>query len=1015
MQKRFTYFLPILAIISLSFLFSACNNSNLRLTASPTERAQRAAQKARNEREERNERLAAKHKRQHPNEKYAEIEDETDGMREAIAQEIELTKDVKTGQVPRERLLVAYTYADSLRKTPSNQRVLNAIGGILWEERGPNNVGGRTRAVIYDLNDATGKTVWAGGVGGGLWKTTDITASTVQWTAVNDFFSTLAITAIVQDPRPGFRNNLYFGTGEGWGNADAIRGAGIWKSTDGGATWAQMPTTTSSTFYYINRLAIDNSGILYAGTTSGLQRFNGTAWTKVFGNGVSGGLDDGISDLEIGADGTIFCSNGRSLSKGSVYKSTTGLVGSWTNMTLPAPDYGRIEIATAPSNADVVYAVCANTNHQGAKGIYKCSNATAASPTWTTVTNPNICDQGSFTGFTRNGLNSQIWYDLTATCSPTDENVVVIGGVDNLKTTDGGTTWTQISSWVGSTSCTGVTLTNKFIHADQHSSVFNPFNPNQCLFACDGGLALSSDMNLAAPSFTTKNNGYNITQFFACAMHPASGSNYYLAGAQDNGTQKFTAADMNTTTSASGGDGAFCHIAQSGVNAGNTQLTSYIYNNYYRSTNGGTSFSNVAGVSHGRGSFINPSDYDDANDNLYACDDPGFYYRWNTVTSTGTVQKVAATAFGTAKTTHVAVSPYTANRVFFGLNNGSIVMVDNAHTGATVAGTLIATPNSGRSVSCIAFGATDDVLLVTYTNYGTTSVYKLTNATTAAVVTNIEGNLPDMPVRWAMFAPASGDAQALLATDLGIWTTDNINAGSTVWASSSTGLANVRVDMLQYRASDGQIAAATHGRGLFTTMKYAPFNKMTFATSSQTVNETDCTFGTSCRKYKDITLPVAITKPVSTSDAIITLTANGASTAVAGRDYAIQTPTFTFLQNGAIKQNPVVRIYDNDVVDGARTLILDIAETSPDITATIIGTHTITIKNDDVAPDIAIANNTTVTVFSENFDNITTGTIGTWTQETSVAPVNAWTVGASGGTGFTNKSMYISSGAGAFS
>jgi hypothetical protein len=221
--------------------------------------------------------------------------------------------------------------------------------------------------------------------------------------------------------------------------------------------------------------------------------------------------------------------------------------------------------------------------------------------------------------------------------------------------------------------------------------------------------------------------------------------------------------------------------------------------------------------------------------------------------------------------------------------------------------------------------------------------------------------------------------------------------------------------MLQYRASDGQIAAATHGRGLFTTMKYAPFNKMTFATSSQTVNETDCTFGTSCRKYKDITLPVAITKPVSTSDAIITLTANGASTAVAGRDYAIQTPTFTFLQNGAIKQNPVVRIYDNDVVDGARTLILDIAETSPDITATIIGTHTITIKNDDVAPDIAIANNTTVTVFSENFDNITTGTIGTWTQETSVAPVNAWTVGASGGTGFTNKSMYISSGAGAFS
>ncbi len=999
----------------LSLFFTACNNSSLRLTETPTQRVERIAQKMRDEREERNERLAEKYKRQHPNEKYAEMEDETDGIREAIAQEIELTKDVKTGQVPRERLLTAYKYADSLRKTPSNKRVLGAIGGILWEERGPNNVGGRTRAVMYDLNDATGKTVWAGGVGGGLWKTTDITASTVQWTASNDFFSNLAITAIAQDPRPGFRNTLYFGTGEGWGNADAIRGAGIWKSTDSGATWTQMPTTTTSTFYYINRLLVDNSGILYAGTTSGLQRFNGTAWTKVLGNAVSGGLDDGISDLEMGANGTIFCSNGRGSSRGSVYKSTTGLVGSWTNMTLPAPDYGRIEIATAPSNADVLYAVCSNTNHQGAKGIYKCSNATAASPTWTTVTAPQICDQGSLVGFTRDGTSSQIWYDLTATCSPTNDNTLVIGGIDNLKTTDGGTTWTQISSWVGSTSCTGISLSSKYIHSDQHSIIFNPLNANQCLFACDGGLSLSNDMDLATPSFTTKNSGYNITQFYACAMHPASGSNYYLAGAQDNGTQKFTTAAVNSTTSASGGDGAFCHIAQSGVNAGNVQTTSYVYNNYYRSTNGGASFSSVAGVNHNRGSFINPSDYDDANDIIYACDDAGNYYRWNAVSSSATVQKVAVAAFGTGKITHVAVSPYTANRVFFGLSNGAVYMVDNAHTGTTATGTLIATPNANRSVSCIAFGASDDVLLVTYSNYTTISAYKITNATTAAVTTNIEGNLPDMPVRWAMFAPGSGDTQALLATELGIWTTDNINGASTTWGAGSTGLANVRVNMLQYRPSDGQIVAATHGRGLFTTMKYAPFNKMTFETSTQTVYETDCTLGASCRKYKDITLPVSLTKPVSSGDAIITFMANTGSTAVAGRDYDILTPTFTFVQNSGIKQNAVVRIYDNDVVDGTRTLTLDINEASSDITATTIGTHTITIRNDDVAPETAVASNNTVTVFSENFDNIITGTIGTWTQTTSASPVNVWTVGTSGGTGFTNKSMYISKGAGAFS
>jgi hypothetical protein len=107
-------------------------------------------------------------------------------------------------------------------------------------------------------------------------------------------------------------------------------------------------------------------------------------------------------------------------------------------------------------------------------------------------------------------------------------------------------------------------------------------------------------------------------------------------------------------------------------------------------------------------------------------------------------------------------------------------------------------------------------MLITYSNYGATSVFETYTANaTIPTWTAVEGNLPDMPVRWAMFDPRNPD-WALLATELGVWSTADLNGSSTDWQPTNTGLANVRVDMLQYRASDRTIAAATHGRGLFT-------------------------------------------------------------------------------------------------------------------------------------------------------------------------------------------------------
>jgi hypothetical protein len=83
---------------------------------------------------------------------------------------------------------------------------------------------------------------------------------------------------------------------------------------------------------------------------------------------------------------------------------------------------------------------------------------------------------------------------------------------------------------------------------------------------------------------------------------------------------------------------------------------------------------------------------------------------------------------------------------------------------------------------------------------------------------SIEGDLPDLPVHWAMFDPASHD-RAIIATEAGVWTTDDINGDLTHWEPSNpnNGMPFVPVYMLVMRDSDKAVLAATHGRGLITT------------------------------------------------------------------------------------------------------------------------------------------------------------------------------------------------------
>lgn len=812
-------------------------------------------------------------------------------------QEIKLTQDPRLNQVPVERIIVANKVRTQLLNSqPSSTRppsgksadkpVANptVINTLKWNERGPTNVGGRTRGLMFDLGDQLNgyKKVFAGGVGGGIWYTKDITATPVSWTKVNDFFSNIAISSIIQNPINPLV--IYASTGEGFGVYTS--GLGVWKTADGGNTWAQLPSTSS--FSYINSMVVDRSGNLYiAAENSGIQKSSdgGNTFSQVLGAPVFGDGGDG-ADLELAANGDIYAATG-DFSTGEVFISPAagndtqqGNSGTWTNitpnttgvLTTASTNWWRIKLACAPSDASTVYGLFNKSNQDAVTSIQRYSRTTN---TWSVATVPDE----SFS-------NDQGWYALAIAVDQNDANTLLAGSLDMQKSADGGMTWKQLTHW-------DYDETNPlYLHADHHSYVYAPGSSSRAITGTDGGVSYTSTINTTIPSFITQNNGYNVTQFYSVALHPTN-VNYALAGAQDNGTQQFTMPGLAATSAASDGDGADTFIDQLNPQI---QITSYTYNQHWVSVDGGTTFNEV--FINTNGSFINPSDYDSKYQTLYSGNLPGTYLRWSQVAlaSVKTGVSVPVPAFNGASVTHVTVSPVTSNRVYFGLNNGTVVVVNNANA-ASGQTSIVLNPNSASyasetSVSSISVDpAAEGHLLVTYSNYGVNHIFETQNAFTSSPVwTADDGNLPDLPVRWAMFYPGDS-SMAVIATELGVWTTNSLNSKSTSWLPTNTGLANTRVDMLKYRALDKTLAAASYGRGMFTTtlpVTGKPPQTITFAaTSSATYGCADFQAGATSTNS---TIPITYT---SSNPAVCTVSTVGLIHVI-----TLGSSTITASQNG---------------------------------------------------------------------------------------------------------------------
>jgi len=709
-----------------------------------------------------------------------------DRIDQAMSQEFLMTADPATKKIPKRRVLQAQKYMRQL-----SPEVQTRSANLQWEERGPNNVGGRTRAIMFDKSDALGKTVFAAGVSGGLWKSTNINAPNPQWNSIDDFFGSLAICAIAQHPSQ--HNTIYFGTGEGYFEYESNPGIGVYRSLDGGHSWGYLNATSNDQFSYIQDIKVDGNGNVYAATKSGLYKSSnkGNSWSRILGMGKYGSSDH-ISKIVIGDNGDIYAAIGIFDTDG-IYRSTDS-GNTWNKLStgLPSSGYTRIELAQAKSNQKVLYALFADDGDDGCIGIYRTADG---GDSWVEVNNPDAEGMDNF-------ARTQAWYNLTVEVSPDDENELVIGGIDILKSTNGGSTWSQLTSWLQNSAI-------PFMHPDQHVLKYNPANDNQLVVGNDGGIWISNNAQASNPSFAKKNNGYNITQFYGVAAHPTQNSNYFLAGAQDNGTQKFTSPGINSTAEVSGGDGVRCFIDQDNPQI---QITSYVHNNYFVSIDGGQSFNYVP--LNNFGFFANPNCYDSDKNILYASSSDGNILRWkNPENLISSFQHIIVSAMNGQKASYVKISPNNPNRLYIGTAEGDVIYIDGANNGIFKSGTKIKEASSGYVSSIDVEQGNEDHIIISYSNYGMVSVYESFNG--GGNWNSIEENLPDVPVRYVMFNPAN--AQSILsATEIGIWSRTAGENGNQ-WSPENLGMANVRVDQLLHRESDNLLIAATHGRGLFTT------------------------------------------------------------------------------------------------------------------------------------------------------------------------------------------------------
>jgi len=634
--------------------------------------------------------------------------------------------------------------------------------GLFYNVTGNNYISGRTNSIAFHPTDPN--ILYIAAAQGGVWKTTD---GGITWTEMTFNLATLACGDVVVDQMNP--NVVYLGTGELNYSLDSQYGNGIYKSTNAGATWVQV-ATSSLVGNRCSMMAIDptNSNIVYAATNTAVFKSTdaGASWTNTgSGNNVNCIILHPTTPqiIYIAAGGT---------SAGVIKKSTNGGT-NWTTLTGGlSGSFGRIHLAMAKSNPNVLYASIANSS--GALiGLYR---TTDAGNNWTV--------QAS----TPNYLSSQGWYDNSVTVKPTDENYVLVGGIDVYASSTGGTSLTQKSWWSTSNA-------SLMCHADIHRLEYR----GNVLYCCsDGGVYKSTN---DGANWTDLNRTISTLQFQSADYDPTNLLNFH-GGTQDN-NKEYTNNGGTNWIQRSTGDGGYTIV--------DPVTPNYIYGQYVngsvqRSANSGVSYTNITPSGSSGGLFYNPYEMAPGDHNTIVFGRADVWKTTNVqtaTTSSGWTQIATTTIIG-GSVSAIGISSTDINKIYIGTSNGKIHVTTNN-------GTNWQTQTGFSYVSDFAVDNTNDaVCYATITGTGGIHVWKTTNSGTNW--TNITGNLPNIAANTIILRTAA-PRTLIVGTDIGVFKSSNDGVN---WVSINNNFPSVQVYDLKYKQSVGLLLAATHGRGCWT-------------------------------------------------------------------------------------------------------------------------------------------------------------------------------------------------------
>ncbi len=648
----------------------------------------------------------------------------------------------------------------------------------------PSGGGGDGRVAHIRFNPLKTSIVYACTPSGGLWRSNN---GGNTWATNTDHLIDLAVNDIAVNPLD--TNIMYMATGDGDG-AYALytpTTVGVLKSMDAGKTWAPsgLYYTISSTGPSIstcNELLLNpvDTNIIFCATSAGvfLSTNSGNYWTNVLAN-------ENVYDVqyEPGNYKVVYAST----LNGQFFRSSnSGATFSQITSGLPGPQgFARMEIGVSAANPAYVYILAADSVDGGFLGLYQ---STDTGKTFSTMsTTPDIL------GWNANGSGTggQGWYDLSIAVSPANATTLFIGGVDIWESTNGGSTWSNKSSWTGNG--------GSYVHADIHHITFVPGSSTDLYAACDGGVFYTSS---TGGSWSDVSNNLEIAQQYGIGPSGLT-STLWLTGWQDNGTNLANAANWSQTV---GGDGTLCFIDPTNDN---NMYASYPYGTLYYSTNGGNTWNNGGNVSE-NGPWVTPWIEDPNTPNtVYA----GYENVWKSTNQGRNFTKISTWAGSSYQSTAIAVAPSNSQWIYAAIDSLIYYTTNGGTSWTNITGTL---PVNNAGIYAIAVSPTKpNRLWVTFSGYSANDkVYESTNA--GATWTNISAGLPNLPVNCVVYQTGTADG-IYVGTDQGVYYHDTI---INTWVDYSNGIPNTVVLGLEISKASGNLMAATFGRGTWQSPTY---------------------------------------------------------------------------------------------------------------------------------------------------------------------------------------------------